>query len=327
MSEASDRGNTERVVLADVGGTNVRFAVFGDVLGLIAHMAVSDYETFADALDDFLARQADRATIRLAIFGVAGVVEGGRCALTNNRWVVDAAKLHARFGFTDTHIINDFEAIAWALPHLMPEDLCAIGGGKPVAGSPILAIGPGTGLGVAAYVPCAEGGFVLSGEGGHASVPSGSPREDAIIQKLRQRFGHVSAERILSGHGLENLYHAIALIDALTVPDRTAIEIARAAVEGSCLASRAAFDMFCAMLGEVAGNFALGFGARGGIFIAGGILPHLSDHLSQSQFRSRFDAKGRMRRYLEAVPVYLILHGDPAFLGLQSLAARRASRV
>ena len=145
----------------------------------------------------------------------------------------------------------------------------------------MVVLGPGTGLGVAAYVPCAAGGFVLRSEGGHGTMPSGSLREDAIIENLRQRFGHVSAERVLSGQGLENLYRAIASIDALTVPERTAAEITQAAVEGSCATSRAALDMFCAMLGEVAGNFALSFGAQGGVFIAGGIVPQIRDYLPQ----------------------------------------------
>ena len=269
----------------------------------------------------------ERAAIRSAIFAVAGVVTGERCALTNNPWVVDAAELRARFGFTGISIINDFEAIAWSLPHLTGDDLRTVGGREPAAQAPMVVLGPGTGLGVAAYVPREKGGFVLRSEGGHTTMPSGSLREDAIIENLRQRFGHVSAERVLSGHGLENLYRAIASIDVLTVPERTAAEITQAAVEGRCATSRAALDMFCAMLGEVAGNFALSFGAQGGVFIAGGIVPHLRDYLPRSQFRPRFEAKGRMRQYVEAIPVYLILHDDPAFIGLQSLAARRAWRA
>ena len=315
-------------MLADVGGTNVRFALLtGGRLDPIEHMAVRDHQRFADALALFMERQTERATIRSAMLAVAGVVEGERCALTNNPWVVDAAELRARFGFTGIHIVNDFEAIAWSLPHLTRNDLRAVGGREPRAQAPMVVLGPGTGLGVAAYVPREIGGFVLGSEGGHTTVPSGSLREDAIIEKLRQRYGHVSAERVLSGHGLENLYRAIALIDALTVPERTAAEITQAAVEESCATSRAAVDMFCALLGEVAGNFALSFGAQGGVFIAGGIAPYLRDYLPRSPFRSRFEAKGRMKQYVEPIPVYLILHDDPAFIGLQSLAARRPWRA
>lgn len=316
---------SEGVVLADVGGTNVRFSVLRDgALGPIKHMAVADYKLFADGLAAFMADQADGGTIRHALFGVAGVVEGEHCALTNNPWIVDAKELRARFGFADIHIVNDFEAIAWSLPHFAADDLCKIGGRKPKADAPMVVLGPGTGLGVAAYIPSDQGGLVVRSEGGHATMPSGSLREDAIIEKLRQQFGHVSAERALSGQGLENLYRVIASLESRTVPARSAAEITQAALTGGCATSRAALDAFCALLGAVAGNFALSFGAQGGVFIAGGIAAHVRDYLPGSQFRSRFDAKGRMSRYLETIPVYLILHDDPAFIGLQSLAAQRA---
>jgi glucokinase len=155
-------------------------------------------------------------------------------------------------------------------------------------------------------------------------MPSGSAREDAIVETLRQRFGHVSAERVLSGPGLENLYQAIAAVDSLNVPQRNASEITKAGVAGHCRACSSAIDMFCAMLGEVAGNLALAAGAQGGVFISGGIAPHLRNYLPQSKFRARFDAKGRMARYVSAIPVYLILHDNPAFVGLQFLATKNA---
>jgi glucokinase len=328
MVSAARHDGIEDAVLADVGGTNVRFAVLaGGKLGSIEHMEVRDHQRFADALALFMARRRDGAKIRNAILAVAGVVTGERCALTNNPWVVDAAELRARFEFVRVELVNDFEAIAWSLPHLTADNLRMIGGGKPALQAPMIVLGPGTGLGVAAYVPCDPGGLVLRSEGGHITVPSGSLREDAIIENLRQRFGHVSAERALSGPGLENLYRAIASIDRLTVPERTAAEITQAAIEMRCAASRAALETFCAMLGDVAGNFALSFGAQGGVFIAGGIVPRLRDYLLKTQFRSRFEAKGRMRRYVEPIPVYLILHEDPAFIGLRSLAARPAKRA
>lgn len=324
MIETSDHDSVEAVVLADVGGTNVRFALLvGGVLGAIKHMQVRDHARFTDALAIFMARKKNSAAVRRAIIAVAGVVEGERCALTNNPWIVDAVELRARFGFAGIRLVNDFEAIAWSLPHLAGDDLRTVGGREPAAQAPMVVLGPGTGLGVAAYLPNEKDGFVLHSEGGHSTAPSGSAREDAIIEELRQRFGHVSAERVLSGHGLENLYRAIASIDQLTVPERTAAEITRAAIEGSCAISRAALDAFCAMLGDVAGNFALGFGAQGGVFVAGGIISHIRDYLPRTQFRSRFEAKGRMSNYVEPIPVHLILHDDPAFIGLRRLIIGR----
>jgi len=325
MTDLSNETGNGVVALADIGGTNVRFALLADgITGSITHIEVGAHKDFADAFAAFMARQSGRAAVRRALLAVAGVVEGERCALTNNPWVIDAGELRARFGLTDVRLVNDFEAIAWSLPRLKPGDLRPIGGSKPVAQAPMVVLGPGTGLGVAAYVPLADGGLVLRGEGGHSTLPSGSAREDAIIGHLRQRYGHVSAERVLSGPGLENLYRAIAALDSLSAPKRSAAEITEAALAGQCAASAAALDTFCAMLGDVASNFALAFGAQGGVFMAGGILPRLGDHLPKTQFRARFDAKGRMRRYVEQIPVYLILRDDPAFVGLQRLTGQPA---
>jgi glucokinase len=318
------RGKSEAVVLGDVGGTNARFAVLQDgVLGGIEHLKTAEYPNFADALDAFMVKRGDARPIRRALFGVAGVVERDRCALTNNPWIVSAEELRDRFGFSTIHIVNDFEAVAWSLPHLVGKDLHKIGGREPDPCAPKVVLGPGTGLGVAAYLQTEQGGLVLRSEGGHATLPSGSAREDAIIAKLRQQFGHVSAERALSGNGLENLYHAIASLDSLVVPELSAAEITQAAAAGYCAISRGAVDAFCALLGSVAGNFALSFGAQGGVYIAGGITPHLRDYLPASQFRARFEAKGRLTTYLEPIPTYLILHDDPAFVGLQWLALRK----
>jgi glucokinase len=319
-------GSPEGVVLADVGGTNVRFAVLRNgAVGTIAHMAVADYPQFADALGAFMAAQTDRGAIRHALFGVAGVVTDERCALTNNSWIVATDELRARFGFSDVHIVNDFEAVAWSLPNFAGNDLRAVGGGPPRKDAPMVVLGPGTGLGLAAYLPLEHGGLVVRSEGGHVTLPSSSAGEDAIIAKLRQRFGHVSAERALSGSGLENLYHAIASLESKNVPERKAAEITQAALAGTCVISRAALDTFCALLGTVAGNFALSFGAQGGVYIAGGIVSHILDFLPHSQFRMRFEAKGRLSPYVRAIPAYLILHDDPAFVGLQSLAAQRVA--
>jgi glucokinase len=316
-------------LLADVGGTNVRFAVLSaGSIGPIEHIRVADHPHFDDALAAYLKGRGDRDSIREAIFAVAGVVHGERCKLTNNDWVVDAAALRARFGFVDVHLTNDFEAVAWSLPHLKSKDLRQLGGGTADQGAPMLAIGPGTGLGVAAYVPRGKSdqktgqmtGLALMSEGGHTTLPSGSVREDAIIAALRRDLGYVSAESILSGPGLERLYSTIATLDGATVPGRPAREITKAGIDGTCPVSRAALDTFCAMLGEVAGNFALAFGAQGGVFIGGGFVPRMRDYLPGTQLRARFDAKGRMSAYVAAIPVYLILHDDPAFIGLQSLA-------
>lgn len=315
------RPSPQHVLLADVGGTNVRFAVLRDgVVSPIAHMAVKDYRQFPDALAAFLDEQADRA-ISHAILAVAGVVEGQRCALTNNPWIVDIRELTARFGFATVRLLNDFEALAWALPHLAKDELLQIGGGVREANSPAVVLGPGTGLGVAVFLPREK--TVLRSEAGHTTAPGASAREAAMIERLRQTFGHVSVERLLSGDGLENIYRVLAEADSTAVPERTAAEITRAALDGRCAISRAAVDMFCELLGDVAGNLALTFCAQGGVFIAGGIVRHLGDHLSRSGFRARFDTKGRLGWYVQRIPAFAILCDDPAFVGLRALAMER----
>jgi glucokinase len=314
----------ELTVLGDIGGTTARFAVLdAGKLGVIDHMNVADYPCFADVLKEFLDQRLARLSPRRALFAVAGPVERERCALVNNRWVVDAKELHDAFDFSDVHLVNDFEATAWSLPQLTAADLRAIGGGEAVSNAPMVVIGPGTGLGVAGFVAHADRPWVIATEGGHGTLPSSSHREDAVVRIFRERFGHVSAERALSGAGIENLYHALANLDGRPSPHRTAAEITQAALEGGCATSRAALDMFCAMLGTVAANMALSFGARGGVYIAGGIVPRITDFLTQSSFRERFEAKGRLHSYMKSIPSYVIVHPDVAFLGLQTLAQRR----
>lgn len=321
MNAASSGPTVQKVLLADIGGTNARFALLADgTVGTIAHMAVSDYGSFREALDKYLGNLPEAGTIRAAILAVSGAVQNGRCALTNNPWVIDAADLRAAYGFSTVRLINDFEAVAWSLPRLSPDKLLQIGGGQPIVGAPLAALGPGTGLGVAASIPHATGHLMLSSEGGHSTLAGCSSREDAVIAYLRQRFGHVSAERVLSGHGLENLHEALAALDNVMLPRRRAAEITQAGIEGTCSTCRAAIDMFCAMLGTVAGNLALTLGAKGGIFVAGGILRHMPEYFARSPFRARFEDKGRFRKYLEPIPTYLVLDEDAAFMGLRNLA-------
>jgi glucokinase len=312
------------VVLGDIGGTNARFACLSDgVLGPVEHLSAQRYPSFLDALSDFLKRQPVHLRPAAAVLAVAGVVDGERCALTNSPWVIDAAELRATFGFARAQLVNDFEAIAWSLLDLGPGDLYPLGGSRPgAAEAPIAVLGPGTGLGVAAVVPHPSGTIVLAGEGGHSTLAAASAREDLVIAHLRRQHEHVSIERVLSGPGLENLYRAVARIDRVSVPERSAAQITQAAIEGGCAISKAALDMFCAVLGDVAGNLALTFGARRGVFIAGGIVPRMTEYVASSQFRARFEAKGRLSFYVEPVPVDVILNTDAAFVGLRRLAQR-----
>jgi glucokinase len=310
-----------QTLLADIGGTTARFAVLRDnALGPIDHIAVSSHHSVGDAISAFLAQRADSGPLGAAILGVAGPVEGGRCRITNSQWVTDVCELRSRFGLRSATLINDFEALAWALPRLTARDVRPLPGGRAVGGEPMVVIGPGTGLGMAALMRRGTDYVVIATEAGHTTLPGSTAREDAVISHLRHRFGHVSMERALSGPGLENLYSALAAIDGVAVESRHAAEITRAALDGSCSICRCAVDMFCALLGAAAGNLALTFRARGGVHIAGGIAPQLADYLAQSEFRARFEAKGRFRSYLGNIPTSLIMNSDAAFLGLQAIA-------
>ncbi|MHB8885607.1 MAG: glucokinase [Methylovirgula sp.] len=314
-------GIRSRVIVADIGGTNARFALIdGGELGPIESIAVADYVDFGAALEAFLHSHRERDHISGAILAAAGPVEEGNCVLTNSNWVINAAQLCSAFGFPQVRIINDFEAVAWSIPKLTATDLFNIGGGKAVPHAPAIVLGPGTGFGLACLVLQSHGAMVIGTEAGHATLPATCREEDGIIEWLRERFGHVSVERGLSGGGLGNLYDALAAINGLSIPARNAAEIVEAALAGSCPTARAALDMFCALLGTVAGDAVLTFGARGGVYIAGGIVPRIPEYLARSQFRTRFEAKGRFRDYVAGVPASVIIHPDPAFLGLQFLA-------
>ncbi|RAI43152.1 glucokinase [Rhodoplanes roseus] len=310
------------VLLADIGGTNARFALMTDRLGAIRHLKVSEYPGPKDAMATVLRAEGPGLRLAGAVLAVAAPVEGDSCRFTNSPWVVDAAELRAAFGIPQVVLVNDFEAVGWSLASLAPGDLLAVGAGAAVPHGPMVVLGPGTGLGVAALVPGPGGSVVVPTEGGHATLAVTTDREAAVVALLRRRYGHVSAERALSGPGIEALHAAIAAVDGVLVPARRAAEITQLAEEGTCPVCRAAVDMFCAMLGSVAGDLALIFRARGGVFVAGGIVPRLGQRFASSEFRARFEAKGRFEPYLAAIPTSVIVHPDVAFVGLQAIAAR-----
>jgi glucokinase len=311
----------EAVLLGDIGATNARFALLaGGTLGPVAWIEVARHRSFADAVDAVLKSEFDGAAASDAVLAVAGPVESGRAALTNSSWTVDAGEIRSRFAFNKVRIINDFEATALSLPHLGDEDLYRIGEGRAVPHAAKVVLGPGSGLGVAGLVGEEGRWIVVAGEGGHATMAATTRREDAILEHLRARFGHVSAERLLSGPGLENLYRAIAAIEGVEAPLGNPVEITNAALNASSPTAVAALDLFCAVLGSFAGNLALAYGARGGVYIAGGIAPRILHHLASSSFRRRFEEKGRMKSYLAAIPTQVIVHPTATFLGLRSLA-------
>ena len=310
------------VVLGDIGATNARFALLeSDSLGPVRNYEVANYRRFTDVLEAFLGEATDRgARIQRAFLAIAGPVNGSRSKLTNTSWVIDTGELHNDFDLRVV-VVNDFAALAYSLPSLSTKDLSQIGGGNHDILAPIAVVGPGSGLGVASLVPGDNKPVVLASEGGHTTLAGACEREDRILAYLRRRFGHVSAERAVSGPGLENIFQAITAIDGYTELAASAAEITTSALAGKCQRSREALDLFCAFLGSFAGNIALTFGARGGVYIGGGISPRILNFMHQSDFRKRFESKGRFRDYLRTIPTYVITHPAATLVGLKSLLA------
>jgi glucokinase len=315
------------VLLADIGGTNARFALArADEIGPIATLRTTEHEDAEAAIRAFLDGAQLLSPPQTAALACAGPVENGRVQLTNSSWQIDAERIRSELGFKNVILVNDFASVAWAIPRLREADLHRIGGGLGVAGAPSVVLGPGTGLGVAAYLPSGVEGVAVVGEGGHVSMPSVTDREAEVVAAARNDLDHVSAERLLSGDGLVRLYETLASLDGIEAPQRSAAEITSAATAQDAAICCTAFSMFCEMLGTVAGDLALTFGARGGVYISGGIVPKSRDAFAASGFRRRFEAKGRFRTYLTQVPTWIVMHPEPAFLGLMRVLRGTASR-
>jgi glucokinase len=308
-------------LLADVGGTRTRFALFADrQVGPIESLRTGAYASMQDAAHHFLNGQPEGTVVDRAVIAAAGPVSGGRCKLTNAKWILDAASLRQSLHLRSVRLVNDLEALAWAVPHFGSDDLVPVGDGSAVEGEPVAVIAPGTGIGVACYLPGAPP-RVAASEAGHATLAAGDAGDAAILDRLRKRFGHVSAERVLSGAGLVNLQAALAVEEAHEPVAPTPEEIVRGAIYGS-LRESAALELFCALLGPFAGDMALTFAARGGILFGGGIAPHILPVLVGSAFRTRFAAKGRFAEYVRQIPTAVIVRPEPTFLGLAALASR-----
>lgn len=306
-----------KALLADIGGTNARFALLeGAVAGPPIVLGTADFPTVEDAVTAALARLAPSGSVEVAVLALAGPVAGATARLTNAAWEVSAAALAARFGFARVWLVNDFLALAHALPHLAPADLRPIGDGRAAGDAPMLVLGPGTGLGVAGFLPAA--GLAIPTEGGHAGLAPTDAREDAVIAALRVRCGRAGAEEALSGRGIAHLHAILAALRGAAVPSRDAAAVVAAAP--GCPVAAETIEVFLGLLAGFAGDLALAWGARGGVFLAGGILPRLADRLDAAAFRARFEAKAPMEGWMADVPLALVLHPAPAFLGLAALA-------
>ena len=308
-------------LIADIGGTNARFGIVDN--GKIDHIEVlgcADYPSPAAAANAYLKKNALKP--EAGAFAVATALDGSdNVAMTNHVWAFSINQTCRDIGLQKLQVINDFTALAYGMPTLTANDYFQVGGGAKKAGMPISIIGPGTGLGVAGIVFDNAKPVVVTTEGGHVTMPVTDAREFALFEWLKSsKYHHISAERVISGKGLVNLYHAVCAVDGVKMEEKTPAEITNAGLDGSCKVCAEVLDLFCHLLGVAAGNLALSYGAAGGVFIAGGIVPRLGDYFVKSRFRESFLAKGRFRNYLEPVPTFVVTHPYPGLEGLKNIA-------
>jgi glucokinase len=295
-------------LVADIGGTNARFALADPatlILSEICQIRCADHPSLSEVLGDYVSRFSPRP--KLGAIAVAAPVTGPDIKLTNSPWCFALPELSRKLGLKDIRVLNDFEALALSLPHLAPDELHQIGGRPPVAHATKAVLGPGTGLGVASLVWSGDRWVALPGEGGHVSLGAEDESQLALLERVRKGCAHLSAERVLSGPGLAELYQAVAAAQGLTAAELQPNDVLVLGSSGDDEVAGEALDLFVTWLGRFAGDAALFLGARGGVYLGGGIAPKIVAKLSAGEFRKAFEDKGRMSAYLEPVPVYVIL--------------------
>ncbi len=326
-------------LVGDVGGTNARFALLDSDGSLKATctLPTSAFESLSAAVRAYLTEQGVDKITHAAV-AVATPVVGDEVKLTNNKWSFSIEQTRLDMGIDKLHVTNDFTALALSVNHLPTDELLQVGGGQVMENHAKAIIGPGTGLGVSGLVPCGSQWSALQGEGGHVSIGVRTAREIAVYEQLMLKFKHVSAERFLSGPGLINIVSALRQLDGLPERTFTPAEVtefgkrrylesngavteplANDISEADLANCEETLHIFCALLGSCAGNLVLTLGAEGGVYIGGGIVPRLGGFFTESQFRQEFEAKGRMRGYLEKVPSFVINSPYPALVGAAQL--------
>ena len=309
---------SDAVLVADIGGTNARFAIAETSDGAVTArdaqtFRAEDFETIRDAADAYLESVSEKP--KRGCFAAAGPIIDDEVDFTNSHWVLRAHEIAGPLKLDQFRIINDFYALAAGVRYLHEDAFIEIKSGTPVRTAPKLVIGPGTGLGQALIVPNSDGEIVVATEGGHVSFAPRTDEEFEIKKFIAREHPRVSVERLLSGRGLVNIHRALCAIEGAQRVSLQANEVTAAAITGEYPIAVKAVDIFCAILGRVAGDAVLATGARGGVVLGGGILPKIKDVFVQSDFVDRFTEKGRMSDYVGAVPVKLIVKDGAALLG------------
>ena len=304
-------------LVGDVGGTNARFALI-DAEGRVRNLHIysaAKYASLNEIIADYLERTMGRKHPPRAAIAVAGPVLDGEIEFTNLDWQVSEGELLAQFEFEAVRLMNDFAAQALACPMLGGDSLRVLGPAlRGAEGAPMVVLGAGTGFGVAGLARSERGDMAVATEGGHAAFAPSDDVEVEIWSRFRARHGRVSIERILSGRGIFELYGVLGELRQAEAGLADEKAVFAAAGQGDALASET-LDRFGAILGSVAGDLALSFGARGGVFISGGIAPRMADRLVSGAFRERFEDKGRLGAYVRQIPTSLVVHPYPAIIG------------
>lgn len=313
-------------LLADIGGTNARFALETGPgrITAVRTLACADHARFEDAALAYLAicGAAPARPVRHAVIAIANPVDGDAIRMTNHHWAFSIAAARAELRLDTLLVVNDFTALAMALPALGPADLAKVGGGGARPDSAIGLVGAGTGLGVSGLLPADGRWLPLRSEGGHVAFSPFDEREVEVLRYCWQRFEHVSAERLVSGPGLALIREALAAGRGIAESAALAPpEIVERALSGADALSVDAVDCFCGMLGTVAANLAVTLGAQGGVYIGGGVVPRLGAYFADSPFRARFEKKGRFSDFTARIPTWVITAPFPALTGAAAILA------
>ena len=321
MSEEQYRDGPRLV--ADIGGTNARFALEHGPgwFEQTETLACAGYPRFQDAARAYLERHAAGTTVRHAVIAIANPVEGDHVKMTNHCWAFSLRAARTELGLDTLLAVNDFAALAMAVPQLAASELVQVGGGAPALDGVIGLVGAGTGLGVAGMLPTRGRWTVLQSEGGHVAFSPADRREQDILAYCWQRWEHVSAERLVSGPGLALIHEALAARAGKSAAALEPAVIVERALAGSDPLCVETLDTFCGMLGTVAANLAVTLCARGGIYIGGGVVPRLGEWFARSSFRARFENKGRFSSFAARIPCFVIHAPYPALGGAAAMLA------
>ncbi len=312
------------ILLGDIGGTNARFSVLADATAEatpFVSVKTADYATIDDAIQKVVLDENELKP-RSAILAIAGPIDGDEIDLTNCDWVVRPKKMISELGFDDVLVVNDFEAQALAASELAAEHRETLGPEDQPHMASRVVLGPGTGLGVAGLVHARDMWFPVPGEGGHVDVGPRSERDFAIFPHLKRIEGRVSAEEILSGRGVVNIYQAICKADGIEASLKEPADVTAAGLDGSNPQAVETLSLFSTYLGRVAGDMALIFMARGGVYLAGGISQKILAALKKPEFRAAFEDKAPHNQLLATIPTFVVTHPQAALAGLASFARK-----